>query len=554
MDRCASALVPKRFFSLVGSSYHMNRETIPVTPNFTDSFEDGTQSAHWLHDGEVIERNGNAVIVGGPPGERSAGLRSALRFGGSVTVSATLQCGKGKGAIVQLHRDPSPHESTSIDRGCVPGGGRVSINPSEGTVDFNSATEYGSDDESSRVASDQIVAGKRYQVTLAWDATTNRFTATVEGNGKTTSTSREFGTDRYSGPFRANILTSGSDVDVYEAEVTTDVSFDGKLNITTFERAIGEEDTPNKPFTPFYPKEAAGVEVDGRYYAAVAGWNTYPYKPIKKDIVLYESSDPFNGWKQISTVTDDDATTWHSPGIAHHDGELWILADNEDQLQVHGLHAPITDIPANPQGWTDEGVLIDNARDVSGILKEQDEFHVFFSDLSSGIDIVSMKKGSEFTELEERRGVHAYSDDGGFGFNQAPDVLPDGNGGYLMTVFNNAFKRIKADTVPPERGSYVAYSDGIDGYYTSPHRDRPDLFAMPGNIAGSAVDEKGGSEWYSDWVTHFVSIKREDMRDVATHNGYYLQLFEGGDGEEFAVGVAGTPVELAHRVANHQSG
>jgi hypothetical protein len=275
------------------------------------------------------------------------------------------------------------------------------------------------------------------------------------------------------------------------------------------------------------PKEPAGLEVDGTWYLATAVWNAYePANLTNRDVCLFKSDNPFTGFEQVSKVTDADADK-DAPGLAYADGELWVFYGDREAQQLTAKRADEDNIPSNPSGWTDVGKIAEGV-DPKSIWNVNDTYYVAFQ-AKFGDENTKMISGPDLSSLGNQTEIYA-GNDVGRGQHQAPDIVPRGDGGWVLSTFHDHGGQ-------EEQGNQLAVSDTIDGVYEPVSGDE---WVSPGRIMGQAVDNVDDS-WYGQWTVVHSTVCTKSLNDLATYNGHYISYFEGGDGNEHRVGAIAVP-------------
>lgn len=267
-------------------------------------------------------------------------------------------------------------------------------------------------------------------------------------------------------------------------------------------------------FTEHHPKEPAAFRHEGRYFIAAAVWDAYdPSNLTDKEVVILTSDAPGGNFTQVSRVTSNAGTFMHAPcPIVDESGELWVFYSDKSggSNDIAVKHAPALDLPSDPGGWTDEGVVISNARDPGLIRSGDGTYYAFYTHDSNntiyrqeGTDLVSWSGATEvYTEAN----------------NQAADVIPKVGGGYWLTV--TAYNGSSYHAVAGE-------SSSLTGSFT-------------GRTPICQVGALNGVQksWYSEWTTHFGYPRGNTGKDLITADGDAFAYFEGGDGSSFSIGIA----------------
>jgi len=284
---------------------------------------------------------------------------------------------------------------------------------------------------------------------------------------------------------------------------------------TAVERAIGP-DTVDVGFDEHHPKEPAACHHDGQYLVACAVWNQYrPSATLDKEVVLCVADDPAGPFEQVSRVTDDPGTYVHAPAILVAEGDLWVFVSDKTggYNSVRARRAPVDDVPETPAGWTDEGVVVEEGRDPGVVRGLDGSYHLFVTDERgpgvARLDSPDLRAWSERTTV--------YTDPGG----EAPDAVPQGRGdGYWLVV---AGQREPRFSVAGEAGTLT--DEFADSYVVGTHR------GLNGHH----------QPFHAEWTLHHDYCYESGGRALHRTGGEVVSYFEGGDGEQFSVGVGFAP-------------
>jgi hypothetical protein len=276
--------------------------------------------------------------------------------------------------------------------------------------------------------------------------------------------------------------------------------------------AVIDADTVDCGFDAHHPKEPAACHHDGRVFVACAVWNRYvPTADIDKEVVLCAADDPAGPFEQVGRVTDNPGTFMHAPAALVADGDLWVFLSDKTggNNSVRARYAPVGDVPETPAGWTDEGVVVEDARD-PGLFCGPEAFHLFVTDERG--EGVARLDSPDLREWSERTTV--YTDPGG----EAPDLVPQGVGdGYWLVCADSREPRfsVAGEAATPTgtfADSYVVGTHrGLNGHHEAFHRE---------------------------WTLHHDYCLDDGGRELYRDDGAVFAYFEGGDGEQFAVGLA----------------
>ncbi|MFB6218165.1 MAG: hypothetical protein ABEH77_03135 [Halobacteriaceae archaeon] len=282
---------------------------------------------------------------------------------------------------------------------------------------------------------------------------------------------------------------------------------------TAVERAI-DADTVDAGFDAHHPKEPAACHHRGRFLVACAVWSGYVPADIDKEVVLCAADDPAGPFEQVSRVTDNPGTYMHAPAVLAVEGELWVFVSDKTggENSVRARHAPLDAIPAAPAGWTDEGVVADGARD-PGIVRGPEGYHLFVTD-ERGPGVARLDS-PDLRAWGDRTTVHPAG-------GEAPDAIPQaaGDGYWLVT----------ADSGEPRHS--VAAEGSLAGEFADEY------------VVGTHRGLNGHHEpFHAAWTLHHDYCFAAGGRELHREDGAVLAYFEGGDGEQFSVGVASAPAE-----------
>jgi hypothetical protein len=285
-----------------------------------------------------------------------------------------------------------------------------------------------------------------------------------------------------------------------------------RLQDWTAVECVVDAATVEAGFDAHHPKEPAACHHEGQYLLACAVWNRYrPDDALDKEVVLCAAEEPTGPFQQVSRVTDTPGTFMHAPAVLVHDGELWVFVSDKTggHNSVRARHAPAAAIPETPAGWTDEGVLVEEARD-PGVLRGPDgEWHLFVTDERS--PGVARLDGPDLRTWSDRTTVYP---EGG----EAPDAVPQGVGdGYWLVVAGQHDPRV---SVAGEAATLTGAFG--DRYAVGTHR---------------GLNGHHGA-FHGEWTLHHDYCQAAGGRRLHEVDGEVVAYFEGGDGEQFRVGVA----------------
>jgi hypothetical protein len=270
-------------------------------------------------------------------------------------------------------------------------------------------------------------------------------------------------------------------------------------------------------FAEHHPKEPAAVHHDGRTHLACAVWDAYAFPPADKEVVLCTAPGPDGEFVQRSQVTDDPDATNHAPGVIVADGDLWVLysrkAAGTRGNDVCGRHAPVDDIPSSPSGWTDAGVLFEDARDPGVVRSADGRYHLVATD-ERGEGVVHVD-GPSLDSLSPARARTAYTNS----FGEAPEVVPKASGaGYWLVTAEGVGEGPRLSVA----GEAASLTDDFEGYY-----------ALGTHCSLGGIREP----FHSEWTLHHYYLYAGDGRTLHHTGDCVAAFFEGGDGEQFSVGV-----------------
>lgn len=234
----------------------------------------------------------------------------------------------------------------------------------------------------------------------------------------------------------------------------------------------------------------------------------------------------------MSLLADTPGTYEHAAAVTVRDGRLYVFYSVREDIEEGGnyvrlKHAPVDDIPAEPDGWTDEGAVVERARD-PGLFRVGDRWYMFFSsegwryedgvDRVGEYDNVGRVESDDFLDWEARTDpVYHEAND------QAPDVVPRADGsGYWLVVTEYT----------DEKDAYAVAgaSDRIDGQFSG----RVPL-CEPGDIGGTS------EPWFGSMTTHFDYCKRDACGALYEREGRIPAYFEARGEGPYSVGVAFAP-------------
>jgi hypothetical protein len=276
-------------------------------------------------------------------------------------------------------------------------------------------------------------------------------------------------------------------------------------------------ETVDVGFDDHHPKEPAAAYHDGTVYLACAVWDAYAFPPTDKEVALCVADDPAGEFAQISQVTDEAGVISHAPGVLVEDGDLWVLysrgSTDEVANDIYAKRAPVSDIPDDPDGWTDEGKIFADARD-PGVLQDADgRYHLVAKD-EQGPGVVHVD-GPRLTALSRDEGRTMYTNS----FGEAPDLVPKASGeGYWLVTAEGVGEGPRMSVA----GEAASPAEEFRGYY----------------VLGTHRSLNGVSEpFHSQWTLHHDYLHADAGRALYRQHGEVMAYFEGGDGSQFSVGV-----------------
>lgn len=310
----------------------------------------------------------------------------------------------------------------------------------------------------------------------------------------------------------------------FDADDITGVPKGNRINNwISVEKVLGPNDV-DVGFTEHHPKEPAACEYNGTYYLVAAVWDGYSAND--KETVLLSSDYQTGGFTQISQVTNKDGVFMHAPFVmVDGSGELWVFISDKEGggNDIRARHAPVDNIPSNPGGWTDEGIVISSARDPV-IVRSGSTYYCFYTDEAGANGTISRQESTDLVNWSnEVENVYDSAN------NQGPHPIPkaDGSGDWWMV--NTAYDGEAFYAVAGEASSLTA--NEFTGTYE---------VMLRGSIAGIR------RSWYSDWTSHLGYIQTNDSADLVEKNGDAVAYFEGGDGSQHYVGWARSDTDDSH--------
>jgi hypothetical protein len=282
-----------------------------------------------------------------------------------------------------------------------------------------------------------------------------------------------------------------------------------------------------------HPKEPTAHYHDGTVYLVCVSWNapTAEAGLSDKRPALFVADGVDDEFEQVSVLAASEDVYEHAAAVTVHDDRLYVLysvrrpdSETEHGNDIHLKHTPVGEIPARPEGWVDEGVLVENARD-PGLFRVEETWYLFFS--SEGWrDDDGVERVGEFDNVGRvvGDGLHSWTDRTDPVYSeandQAADVVPAADGsGYWLVVTASA----------PGHGSFAVagWSERLDGQFSG----RVPL-CQPGRIGGTA------ERWFATKTTHFDYCKRDASSALYAEDGRVPAYFEGRPDGPYSVGVA----------------
>lgn len=505
---------------------------------FRDDFEDGTRDARLYYNG--VTESGGVATISGSTNNHTNLLRPVFHYGGRVVCRVRMKIQSGESAVGKLQlRQVWKESSDTQGRINNNGGAFISFrqnSDSNWNIQFQWADEEGNFAGGTRIDDNNVSEGTFYELRLVADTEGNRFEYLfTDNNSIRHRDSKSFTDGDFSNAFTGQVIEAGGnlDVDWFEISGMNPPSPTLPLSPRRVERIIGTESVVNEPVSTPQPKEPTGVKVGDTYYCALVCWDAYS-GASNKGIGLWATTNPLGNWRQISRLQNNPSDRWHTPAVVYDvegNGNLWIIANNQDQRQSRLYYADESNIPSDTGGWNADGPILDDGLlDTKGVIKHDGEWYVASLKYNSGGSSreAVLDKGPNLRSLSR---VGVISDEA----PQGPDLFPSGDGGWLFMDSSGGYAMTQSSWA-----SEVARADSIDGTYEFNTQQRDSRFAVPGVIYDHALAD-GDSGWYHHWTTGFHSIKNEEGTGLAKWHGHYIFLFAGGDGDEFAVGAIAVP-------------
>jgi hypothetical protein len=333
------------------------------------------------------------------------------------------------------------------------------------------------------------------------DASNGAETPTVSGAKATPTLTGSFEGDR----------PPGSRIDATDTRTTRIV------DVTS----VIDGDTVDVGFDEHHPKEPAAYFHDGTWYVACAVWQSYDHDEVDtKEIVLCRSDRPDGGFEQVSQVTDDPGIFDHAPALhVTPDGECWIFWSNYRTGSVTARHAPVTDLPPNPGGWTDEETVIPDHKDPGLHTGSDGTIYCFANSLERPPDHgweIYRWESTNLRDWSNRELVYEQPLRGDAA--EAADVVPkaDGSGWWLTYAMN--------ERGGPGWGTWAADASSLTGQFEGM------------SLVTRSSDANGIQESFNThWNSHLDYVKTDGSRS-AVHVGPDLAAYEEvGDGSQYGI-------------------
>jgi hypothetical protein len=292
--------------------------------------------------------------------------------------------------------------------------------------------------------------------------------------------------------------------------------------------SVIDGDTVDVGWPDHHPKEPASFVYDGTYYVACAIWESYANSETDtKEVVLCRSDRPDGGFEQISQVTDQPGSYDHAPALhVTEDGECWVFWSNfaGGGPSVDARHAPVGEIPATPEGWTDEGTVVDHHKDPGLHRADDGTFYMFANDSRSEWPSGEIHRlsSSNLVDWENQTLVYSHPTDGHA--TEASDVIPKATGdGWWITFAKNTRGK---------RGGWIVGAGEADAL--------TDTFT--GSTTGTTGTAANGIQhaYNDDWNSHVDYLKRDASTQItrSPDGRDCLAYLETGSGDQYHVSFA----------------
>lgn len=275
-----------------------------------------------------------------------------------------------------------------------------------------------------------------------------------------------------------------------------------------------------------HPKEPAAAWRQGTFYVACAVWDKAA-RPRNKEVVLCRA-DRYDGpFTQVCQVTqsEEPGVYNHAPAVLIENGEIWVFYAHKRPFTKHrqvrrnsirARHASLDAIPSSPEGWKEEGTLIDGARD-PGLFKSPDGVYHLFATGERGESAIVRFQSPDLLRWSGPsiawKVFHGKGDTAG----EAPDIVPKRDGdGYWLIVAAQSHPRLSIagesrSLVEPFSGCYiVGYHNSLNGIQ---------------------------NPFYACKTQHHDYLFRAGGDDIHKVGGRIVSYFEGFDGAYWSVGV-----------------